>query len=160
MTFQQGSRLAFLALVFCGLSLAGLVAASAAPSPRTYCAHVVTDDHLRTVPPSLGPAIKRLFNISGAYASQTTSYRCADGKVMLCNVGANLACGKANLDKSLPGATAWCKDNPNSDFIPMAATGHDTIYNWRCANGIAVAGAPVSKVDARGFFVDNWKTLP
>jgi len=165
MNFRQGSRLTGLAaglfaLVFLGASIAGLGRASAAPSPRAYCASVVNDDHVRTVPPSLGPAIKRLFNVSGAYALQTTNYRCAHGKVLLCNVGANLACGKANLSKSLPGATAWCKDNPNSDFIPMAATGHDTIYNWRCANGIAVAGAAVSKVDARGFFVDNWKRLP
>ncbi|MEW6437350.1 MAG: hypothetical protein AB1508_09330 [Pseudomonadota bacterium] len=158
MNFRQRSRL--FAFVFFGTSIAGLVHASAMPSPRPYCANVVNDDRLHAVPSSLGPIVARLFNVSGAYASQTTSYRCADGKVMLCNVGANLPCGKANLSKSLPGATAWCKDNPKSDFIPMAATGHDTIYNWHCANGIAVAGAPVSKVDARGFFIDNWKTLP
>ena len=145
--------------LFCAMPI-GIVHASPASAPRAYCAKVVNDDRVRPVPSSLGPAIKRLFNIGGAYALQTTSYRCADGKVMLCNVGANLACGKANLSKSLPGATAWCKDTPNSDFIPMAATGHDTIYAWRCANGIAVAGASISQVDARGFFVDNWKRLP
>ena len=126
--------------LFCAMPI-GIVHASPASAPRAYCAKVVNDDRVRPVPSSLGPAIKRLFNIGGAYALQTTSYRCADGK-------------------SLPGATAWCKDNPNSDFIPMAATGHDTIYAWRCANGIAVTGASISQVDARGFFVDNWKRLP
>ncbi len=151
-----------LGLIF-GIGIAtfsGIAQASAAASPRAYCAKAVNDDRVRPAPASLRAAIKRLFNVSGAYALQTTSYRCAGGKVMLCNVGANLPCDKANLSKSLPGAAAWCKDNPNSDFIPMAATGHDTIYNWRCANGSAVAGAPMSKVDARGFFVDDWTPLP
>ena len=141
-------------------AVVGAGMAQAAPSPRSYCAKAGDDDRVRAAPASLAPAIKRLFNVSGAYALQTTNYRCAGGKVMLCNVGANLPCGKANLSKSLPGARAWCKDNPNSNFIPMAATGHDTIYNWHCANGVAVAGAPFAKVDARGFFVDYWKPLP
>lgn len=129
-------------------------------SPRAYCAKVINDDHLRAPPPSFAAVIKKLFNVSSRYALQTTNYRCAAGKVLLCNEGANLPCGKANLSKTLPGATAWCKDNPNSDFIPMVNAGHDTIYTWHCANGRAVAGPPVSKVDARGFFVEYWKALP
>ncbi len=135
------------------------VTAAHAASPRAYCAQAVNDDQLRPAPSSLAGAIKHLFNLRGAEALQTTFYRCAEGKVMLCNVGANLPCGKANLSKSLDGATAWCKDNPNSDFIPMVATGHDTIYNWRCINGVATPGAPVAKVDSRGFFQEYWKAL-
>jgi hypothetical protein len=145
------------------LAMIGLSAAScdARPvSPRAYCAKVINDDHLRAPPHSLAAAIKKLFNVNGAYALQTTNYRCAGGKVMLCNEGANLPCGKANPSNSLPDATAWCKDSPNSDFIPMAATGHDTIYTWRCRDGIATPGAPVSKVDSHGFFVEYWKALP
>lgn len=118
------------------------------------------DDHLRAPPRTLATIIKKLFNVSGRYALQTTNYRCADGKVMLCNEGANLPCGKANVSKTLPGATGWCKDNPNSDFIPMVATGHDTIYTWHCTNGHAIADTPVSKVDSRGFFVEYWKAVP
>ncbi len=150
-------RLAMLTLSGLTLSAAGV---SAAPAPQTYCAKVVNDDELRGAPHSLAPAIKQIFHIGGAYAAQTTRYRCAGGKVMLCNEGANLPCGKANLSKHLPGATAWCKDNPTTGFIPMAATGHDTIYDWRCVTGVATAGAPIRKIDARGFFADYWRPLP
>jgi len=144
------------------LALAGSLSfcAEAAPSPRAYCAKVVNDDQLRAAPPSFGNAIKELFDISGIFAVQTTNYRCADGKVLLCNEGANLPCGKANLGKDLPGATTWCKSNPNSNFIPMVATGHDTVYRWRCVKGVATPGAPLSEIDPRGFFADEWKALP
>ncbi|QAY95162.1 hypothetical protein CWB41_04975 [Methylovirgula ligni] len=143
----------------CVIALVLPLAGAHAAAPRAYCAHIVNDDRLHPAPSSLAGAIKHLFNLSGAEAVQTTFYRCADGEVKLCNVGANLPCGKANLSKSLDGATAWCGDNPNSDFIPMVATGHDTIYNWRCVNGIATPGAPVAKVDSRGFFSEYWKPL-
>jgi len=133
--------------------------ARAQESPHAYCARVGNDDRLRTPPASLEGALKRLFNISGKYALESSYYRCADGKVMLCTVGANLPCGKADMSTMLPQADAWCRDNPNSTFIPMAVTGHDTPYNWRCAGRKAKAGAPVAKIDAKGFFVDNWKEL-
>jgi hypothetical protein len=140
-----------------GISIAGT---SAAPAPQAYCAKVINDDELRGAPHALAPAIKQLFHVTGAYAAQTTRYRCAAGKVMLCNEGANLPCGKANIRRSLPGATAWCKEKPTSNFIPMVATGHDTIYTWHCANGVATPGDPVRKIDARGFFADYWRQLP
>lgn len=156
---QSGTRAIFIRTAT--LALAGILPhCAAAQSPRAYCAKAVNDDRLRAVPPSLANAVTQLFNVSGTFGLQTTNYRCADGKVMLCNEGANLPCGKANLSKALPGATAWCKTNPNSDFIPMVATGHDTIFRWRCVKGVATPGAPLSAVDARGFFADDWKTLP
>lgn len=147
-----GTALYFITLTF-------PLAAAQVDAPRAYCARVVNDDILHPATASLAGAIKHLFNLSGAEALQTTFYRCANGGVKLCNVGANLPCGKANLSKTLVGATAWCKDNPNSDFIPMVATGHDTIYNWHCVDGVATPGAPVAKVDSRGFFSQYWKPL-
>jgi hypothetical protein len=142
------------------LFIAAPTNAKPASSPRAYCAKVVNDDQLRSPPPSLAAAINQLFEVSGTFGLQTTNYRCAAGKVMLCNEGANLPCGKANLSKILPGAAAWCKDNPNTNFIPMVATGHDTLYRWRCVKGVATPGAPLSDVDPRGFFADDWKALP
>jgi hypothetical protein len=152
------------------VALAGIVAlvparpaAHAGPAPhdnpRAYCARVGTDDTLRTPPPALAGAIKRLFNVSGRYALKTTYYRCAGGDVEVCWVGANLPCGKANTDKHLPAATRWCQSHANSDFIPLYVTGHDTPYSWRCAGAKAEAGAPVGKLDARGFFEEYWKKL-
>ncbi|MGP8232400.1 MAG: hypothetical protein ACLQL2_07005 [Methylovirgula sp.] len=146
-------------VALCLIVLIVPLAAAQAATPRAYCARVVDDDQLRPAPSSLSSAIERLFILPGAEALQTTFYRCADGAVMLCNVGANLPCGKANVSKQLDGATAWCKGNPNADFIPMVATGHDTIYNWRCINGVATPGPPIANVDSRGFFSEYWKPL-
>ena len=78
---------------------------------------------------------------------------------MACTVGANLNCGKADMRRALPGAAAYCRENPDSTFIPMFATGHDTIYDWRCAGGKAVAGKMLLSVDPQGFVAGNWKPL-
>jgi len=138
---------------------AGAAAPHAGQNPRAYCTRVGNDDTLRRPPRALGPAIARLFDIKGSYALATTYYRCAGGAVMLCNVGANLPCGKADTATTLPAATQWCDTHPNSDFIPMAVTGHDTPYSWRCIGHAAHAGAEVGKLDARGFFQQYWKKL-
>jgi hypothetical protein len=87
------------------------------------------------------------------------SVRCVGARLMACWVGANLDCGRGNSRRSLPGATAWCRQNPGSNNVPMAATGHDTIYEWRCAGGRAVAGAIISPVDAQGYIAGNWREL-
>jgi hypothetical protein len=137
----------------------GVAAPAPGQSPRAYCARVGNDDTLRRPPRSLGSAIHRLFDIRGSDALATTYYRCAGGSVLVCNVGANLPCGKANTAKTLPAATQWCDTHPNSDFIPMVVTGHDTLYSWRCIGHAAHAGAAVGKLDARGFFQEYWKKL-
>lgn len=134
-------------------------AGTADRSPRRYCAQVGTDDTLRPTPPALAGAIGRLFHLSGNYALETTQYRCAGGKVLLCTVGANLPCGKADTSVDLPGANDWCRQNPNSDFIPMFVTGHDTIYAWHCDGDVAKPRKKIGTVDARGFFEEYWKVL-
>jgi len=128
-------------------------------TPRHYCARVGNDDLLRSPPSSLASAIRRLFKASGTYALETTYYRCAGGDLLLCNVGANLPCGKANRSTTLPAATDWCQSNPNSDFIPMAVTGHDTLYVWRCIGVIAKPVGKIGEVDKRGFFTRYWKEV-
>jgi hypothetical protein len=128
-------------------------------APRRYCARVGNDDTLRPAPPALASAIRRLFHIGGKYALETTQYRCAGGKVLLCTIGANLPCGKANTNTDLPGTNDWCRQNPNSDFIPMFVTGHDTIYEWHCEGDIAKPGRRIGSGDRRGFFEEYWKAL-
>lgn len=142
------------------LPAAGIAAPAAHENARAYCARVGTDDALREPPRSLAPAIKRLFNIPGPHALKATYYRCDGGQVKVCWVGANLPCGKADGSKDLPAAAQWCQTHANSDFIPLYVTGHDSLYSWRCVGGKAVAGAPVGKLDDRGFFAEYWKTAP
>lgn len=157
--------LAGLAAILCLLAVLAIPRGGAAApandenSPRAYCARVGTDDQVRAAPASLAADIRRLFNVDGRSAVRSSLYRCADGAVLVCWVGANLPCGKANTAKELPAATQWCRSHRNSDFIPMVVTGHDTLYSWRCAGGTADAGAPVGALDARGFFAQYWKRV-
>src|SRR6516165_12839607 len=81
------------------LLLAATQGAWGQTSPVEYCQQIRTDDTLRTVPPSLVSAVVRLFQLEAmplAQVERSTYFRCADGQVFVCTVGANLACGKAD----------------------------------------------------------------
>ena len=141
------------------LSRAGFAAPAANESPRAYCARISSDDTLQTPPPSLAPAIRRLFNIRGHYAASAAYYRCADGAVKVCFVGANLPCGRANTRKSLPAVARWCETHPDTESIPLYVTGHNSFYSWHCIGSKAATGASHGTLDARGFFEEYWKTV-
>jgi hypothetical protein len=89
---------------------------------------------------------------------QGSFWRCMNGKVYACFVGANLPCdSKANTDKTPTAAeTDFCKANPNSDVVPAVVTGHDTIYEWRCGNGVPEIVKQVFQVDERGYISEIW----
>ncbi|MDA8052389.1 MAG: hypothetical protein M0002_20700 [Rhodospirillales bacterium] len=143
-------------------ALAALLAASGparAATPAEICRHLGTDDRLREIPFSLMPAAVRLFGFGAVPAAQVqrgTFFRCFESHVLVCNVGANLPCGKADTSRDLPAATASCAKNPGSNFIPMYVTGHTTIYQWRCAETEAIAGGRIFHVDPRGFIARFW----
>jgi hypothetical protein len=111
------------------------------------------------VPADLVPALAAAFHVDHDAVRDAAFVRCADAKLLGCYVGANLDCGKANTRRALPGATAWCRNHPDDKNIPMAATGHDTIYEWSCNGRRAVAGRAVMKVDRQGYIADNWKEI-
>jgi hypothetical protein len=151
-------RIAWLAALV-ALSLYAPHAARAA-SPFAYCRQAGTDDTLREIPASLVPTAVRLFGLSHmptAIVQHGTYYRCFDSRVFICNVGANLPCGKADTSQNLPPANAWCADNPNSPFIPMYVTGHDTIYDWRCTGTKATPTKTIFHTDPSGFVAEMWK---
>ncbi len=156
--FPIGHTLAALAVV---TALVFGVTAASAESPAQTCSRLGTDDTLRDVPASLGSAVNAVFGtrMPPAEAARMTSYRCFRGRVLLCTIGANLPCGKANVSQTLPGANAFCRENPNADVIPAAATGHDTIFAWRCSGRTATAVRQTAQVDARGFIKAYWKPL-
>lgn len=148
----------FLILVLAGIFVGSRPALAA--SPAEVCRQLGTDDQLREIPLSLVPAAVRLFGLAAMPAEQvqrSTVFRCFEGKVLVCNYGANLPCGKANTKRDLPGTAEWCAKNPGADFIPMYVTGHDTIYRWRCDGNEAVTSATVFSVDPRGFIAQFWK---
>lgn len=144
-------------LTFCGL----LVLVSALPMRAAdaagYCPNPA---HLRPekVPADLVPALAAAFGV-GKDAARDGFVRCAGHKVMGCIVGANLNCGKADLRRSSFGAAAWCRSHSGAADIPMAATGHDTIYAWSCKGAHAVPGKAIVKVDRQGYVAENWKEV-
>jgi len=80
---------------------------------------------------------------------------------MVCTVGANLPCGKADTKRApSPGVVKWCRDNPDTEVVPAVATGHDTIYAWRCRGGAPSIVRQTLHVDPRGFIAEFWKALP
>ncbi len=85
-------------------------------------------------------------------------WRCMDGKVYACTVGANLPCAdKANTDRTPTDAeNEFCQENPDADVIPAAVTGHETIYDWSCKGKTPEAGQQVFHTDARGFITEIW----
>jgi hypothetical protein len=140
--------------------------------PFNYCTAVGTIDQpdgRYTGPKTPEVVVKGLMKASGVSAdmpqevfSQGTFWRCMDKQVYACFVGANLPCdSKANTSKE-PTATMneYCQANPNSDFIPAAATGHDTIYAWACKNGTAVTDQQVFHVDSQGYISEIWYAIP
>jgi hypothetical protein len=117
---------------------------------------------LRAIPQSLVPAAKRLFGLDRmpeAQIRRSTVLRCADGRTLLCNYGANLPCGKANSDRRLPGAEAWCREYPGADFVPRFAIPSGNIYSWRCSGGVPKIVSQADEINPRGFVTRYWKAV-
>lgn len=146
-------------------------AASGQPDPFTYCAEVGTIDAPDArytgpaVPESIARGLQKAFGVAPseplAAFERGTSWRCMDGAVYACNVGANLPCAaKPDADpKPTQGMRDFCTSNAGSDFIPMYVTGHDTLYSWSCAGTEPKRGERTSPLDARGFVASIWHRI-
>lgn len=140
--------------------------------PWAYCSAAGNVDTPGTnyVGPKMPDALAQLLKqASGAAADAPLAifvnggfWRCMNGDVYACFVGANLPCdAKANVDKT-PTAdeNGFCQANPNADVVPAVVTGHDTIYEWRCVNGAPQIVKQVFQVDERGFIQEIWYKIP
>lgn len=137
-------------------------------NPFAYCKAVGTIDSpdSRYVGPKMPEAIvlglKKAF---GAPADapldvfeRGTYWRCMDGKVYACNVGANLPCTEKADTSRAPnqGMKDWCKSNSESEFIPAYASGRSTVYEWRCTGGEPSILKEVNKPDSAGYISNIW----
>lgn len=140
---------------------AAVLAIVLAAAPGSACRPAETDAVTRPIPSSLAPAVIAAFQVrmTPAEIVETGAMRCAEGHLLACLIGANLNCGKADTRTRNAGASRWCRDHPNSDFVPLVATGHDTIYSWRCDGSHAVIERQVENVDRQGFVTENWKRV-
>ena len=142
---------------------AGLIAVAATPvqlaaTEKPYCPNPAHASPGK-VPTDLVAAVANAFQIDNLSARDAALLRCVGKKLMGCHVGANLNCDKADARRALPGATAWCRENPGSKGIPMSATGHATIYEWSCKGRRAIAERAMMTVDLQGYIADNWKEI-
>lgn len=147
-------------------------AAASFTDPYAYCQAVGNAD--TPGPEFTGPKMTKALaqaikTATGASADapldlfmQGSTWRCMNGKVYACFVGANLPCdSKANTDATpTPEEQDFCTANPNSDSIPAAVTGHDTVFAWTCKDGKPEAGQPIVEVDSRGYITSIWYALP
>lgn len=145
--------------------------AHAAPQEdlAALCARLVNDDTIRDYDPSLrtrtAAAFQKRFPAAkgkpdgGSWETQA-QYRCMNGKVMVCFVGANLPCAKMNTQRANPGADMFCRDNPEAQSVPAYAIGHDATHSYRCRSGKAEVTGTTRQLDRRGFARDLWVELP
>jgi hypothetical protein len=162
------------ALVSCGTSPAPATTpptANVAPTtytdPFAYCAAVGTADTPGSdyvgpkVPESVAQGLQEALNVPDTpidVLENGSTWRCMDGSVYACFVGANLPCeAKANTDRTPTQAEIdYCQQNPDSDFIPAAVTGRETVYEWRCLNGTPDIVEQLTQPDGQGFLSDIW----
>jgi hypothetical protein len=108
--------------------------------------------------------LRTLFDVSDTpddFYNNGTLWRCADGQVKACFVGANLPCEtKADLSETPnEGTVAFCQENPDADVVPAAAAGRATVFAWSCTDGAPVLGEQMVQADAQGFIADFWYVI-
>lgn len=139
---------------------------SVAADPVGYCARMVTIDvpagGSSPIPISLEARVRAAVGLApdAAFVPAAFAWRCMQGTVYVCAVGANLPCGtKANRAHQNSGADGFCRSHRDAGVVPAYVTGHDTLYDWRCVAGHAVRGKAIAAVDARGYRTDIWHRL-
>jgi len=139
--------------------------------PFAYCAVLGTIDAPDSrytgpkVPEVVAQGLKKAF---GAPADaplgpfiRNTFWRCMDGRVYACTVGANLPCQeRADVSrKPTPGMTDFCKNNPHAEVIPAVATGRATVYEWTRPHDMPDVVRHFAQPDARGCLSNIWYAI-
>jgi hypothetical protein len=133
-------------------------AASAASLTAAYCSAGATTSE-RPLPAALITPAAQALKTDPEGVKTGAYYRCSAGRLLVCAVGANLWCGKAETDAHPADVVAYCRSNPDAAWAPAAVTGHATIYAWRCAGGVPQLEPPSEKVDSDGYIARNWREL-
>ena len=136
--------------------------------PAARCSKVRNDDAIQGYDPALKAkfiaAFSRLFPgaerpVEERLMVAQAKSRCMDGVLYACFVGANLPCSKMDAKRRNRGASAFCKTNRESSVVPLVATGHDTIFSYRCRRGQALVDGETYRLDRRGFATKLWTPL-
>ncbi|MEM7008923.1 MAG: hypothetical protein AAF462_07305 [Thermodesulfobacteriota bacterium] len=114
------------------------------------------------VPESIAEQLRKDVGVAQDYPNdkfaEGTYWRCMDGSVYGCFVGNNIPCEeKADVSKEPnDGMINYCGENPDSDVIPMYASGRSTVYEWKCLNGTPEIVKQVAQTDQAGYIKDIW----
>jgi len=137
-------------------------------NPFEYCKAVGSADMPGSeyvgpkVPESIAEKLRKDMGVAESMPADMfndgTSWRCMDGNVYACNVGANLPCQeKADVSKEPnDGMLNYCGDNPDAEVIPMFASGRATVYEWKCDNGTPEIVKQIAETDKAGYIKDIW----
>ena len=137
-------------------------------NPFEYCKAVGTMDTPGSeytgpkVPDAVAQQLRKDMGVSDTMPKEMfddgTYWRCMDGSVYACNVGTNLPCdSKADVSKEPnDGMLNYCGENPDSEIIPMYASGRTTVYEWKCVNGTPEIAKQIAETDKAGYIKDIW----
>ncbi len=155
------SRTVIRAALAGSLAVLGFAGPSHAADQATECRGPGMGKTVLPTPGSLVGQVAAAFGarMPPAEVAAQSVVRCDNGVVLACMTGANLNCGKADLSKTSAGGDAWCREHPNASVVPMFATGHATVYAWRCDGTQAVPERQAQAVDAQGYAAGNWKRV-
>jgi len=149
-------RAMLLALVASSLVLPA--PALAAGLAAAYCSAGANTSE-RPLPAKLAAPAAQALDADVAVVRTGAYYRCSGGRLLVCAVGANLWCGKADTNTRPAKVVSYCRNNAEAVLAPMAVTGHATIYAWRCAHGVPEIEPSPMAVDSDGYIADNWREL-
>jgi hypothetical protein len=144
-----------------GLILAALTSSAIGQTytdPVPYCMAVGTIDKpdARYVGPKLPAWMAKQLNMNPDMGKQM-EWRCASGAVLACQYGANIPCDAKAVTNQKPTQPIvdYCRDNPDSQFVPMVVTGHSSAVSWAC-HGPRPVVLSSAHVDAQGYQSNYW----
>jgi hypothetical protein len=152
----------------CVLTALALTVAATRPAlaqtftdPVPYCKAVgtINKPDARYIGPKLKPWMAEKLHLQPD-EGKMMEWRCANKAVLACLYGANIPCGsKAKTSrKPTPAIVGYCRRNPESDFVPMVVTGHESAVSWACHRSVPVV-AHSAAVDRQGYQKDFWQVV-
>jgi hypothetical protein len=128
-------------------------------NPYEYCRAVGTIDHPdnRYVGPKEPPGMRKYLEGDADYAEVV--WRCMDGSVYACYYSNQPICDKPNASEINRGVKEFCRENPNSDYIPTTYAGSNALINWACRNGKPHINGGDTRFDKRGYQTEFWKWI-
>jgi hypothetical protein len=129
--------------------------------PVAYCKAAGTIDKpdARYNGPKLPKWMAKELNLKPSQG-KLMEWRCANGAVLACVYGANIPCySKANTSQTPTQAiTDYCRENPDSQFVPAVVTGHETNVSWAC-HGPRPVVLEAQPLDEQGYVQAYWRTV-